>query len=394
MFIPRVDDKTLLENDLKYDAVCVDAQTIFWRKNVAPSFKQISKTLIINPATHRVQFPNTQTKNFLKLPYCIKQSEVDTLYKDADFRLQKFVDPCISFQLKHGGDIIVAPYFLSPDSHSQSFNLNHSLISDTIRNRKFKGWTQPIYAVINISTHQLDDINNVNYILGRYLDEYEGEVEGYLIIIDGFKDKEANKQTLYGLAHLVFHLSNEKVVLVNYVSGFGEVLCVAGAEGVLSGLWYGDSLALKNIDVNAEERRGPSYNRTYVPEVFGYMNDDDIKKVGYACSCSVCNGKYPVSLSDKKLHFYFRKTASINEIKKATGDDKYNLVLSTLERARKLTTDYYTNYAVGVNKQHIDKWISVLKDMKYWKPAKGEGKELSEILSEIDKANKNDSDSS
>lgn len=393
-FIPRIDDKSLLGIEDVPKCVLIDAQINLWRKNVLPEYKKAGSKIIINPSTHRLPYQDAQTSNFIKLPYFIKPDEIEKLYADANFRLEKFVKPCITYQIDNGADIVLAPFLHSEENHSRPFNLNLTLLSETIKHKQFEKWNLPLYAVINISSHILDNISDVNYIVSMYCSDQYSEVDGFLVIVDCFKEKDADEQTLRGFAHLVHQLTSKKNVIVNYVGGFGDVLSAIGAEGVISALWYGDSISIKDIDVNDDGIGRRKKNWTYIPELFTYVNDDDVKKIGYTCNCPACNRGTPIKFSDKKLHYYYRRTETVEAIKNIKKEDRVSFVISNLESAFKLSDDYYRKYAVQTKRLHIPRWIAILKDVQHWKSPEEEDKELEDILNTIDKNKKNDSSSS
>ena len=280
-FIPRVDNTKIIESGVDFPYVLVDARTTKWRPGVVPTLKQTIQGVLINPDTDRLSNENAKTEGFKELPYNITASEVDKLYSDPTFRLEKLVKPCVAYQNELDAAAIVAPYVFFDDYRSQFFSTNLSMIIDSARNMQANNIDLPLIAVINTSTRLINNLESVAYVRSRYQEELDDIVDAYIVAIDDLDDRKEDSSVLLGLARLVHELSYKKPVVVMHIGGFGEVLVAVGAAGYSSGTMSGEVFSRANFDESDTPRRGRGQNWFYVPELYNYFDETDLKKASY-----------------------------------------------------------------------------------------------------------------
>lgn len=385
-YIPKVDDSKVSEYIDQIPAIYVNAHTLLWRPGILDKLKNSCQYLIIDPSTNRLQYEAAQCDSFKKLPYYIKTEELNFIYSDPEFRLKRLVEPCLKFQIENKADFMLIPYLYSEEIHSQTFNANLSLLSDSIVHKKSKNYQLPLFGVINISSNAVRDPKQVHLIKDMYCKE---EIDGYVVIINDLKDKSCDYDVLRGVGLLVSLLSEEKCTLVAYVGDFGDILCAAGASGVISGIGESESLAIDTFNPDYKGPLGRGSNWSYIPEVFNYLNDDDVKKIGYSCSCGACMGSNPPNTGLKNQHYLYRKLDRLGKLDKAIIDgSSEQFIVDSLDLARRTSAQYFSNFGVGVRLAFIERWIGVTKEVKSWKDTEEDEQMLSNILDGIDSQNK------
>lgn len=381
LLIPRVRDYSLIDaNGLK--GVVIDANVVLQNRKVFEKYQEDCEILFINPATQRLQYKKSKQKFFKKLPFNIPFSKIEKLFEDAEYRLDKLIEPCINFQIDNNVTAVIAPYFYFSDVHSRDFLINFNFVADTIRNRKFKKWNKPIFVVVNIASSILDKPIETKQVISRYLD-YSEKVDGYIVSVDNFDSERESVYALSGLMTLVNSLSVSKPVIVDNVGNFAEALVAVGATGIFTGIYYGHKLDIENVDTTDSNRRVP-LNRIYIPEVFTYMNDDDVQQAKYKCSCNACQGDISKSKKDKQLHYFLRKTELVKEFLKKDSTSRLRIMLKLVGDAEKLTKSLFTNYGIKLNTSFLNTWRMALKEGVNIVNQEKDEELLNKILDDID----------
>lgn len=382
IFIPKVRDQKIAELGLKYPAVIMDSHHIEWRSNAVKKIFEVSKLFIVNPVTHFLMFRAArETVNFKKLPYSMKV-EAEKLYSDASFRMDKLVIPCIDDQLKKGASIIIAPFLFAEDTDDTKFGLNITMLSESIRHMRSQKISKPLFAMIHIGSSVLSRHMVINYIVDMYTEGFEKDLQGYFIVIDDLDCRKATEETLLGLAKLVFDLSKKKRVFIKRIGAFGEVLSAIGASGFSSGLGEGETLSIKNLQ-EAPKGFSKRSNWTYIPELFDYLNDDEIKKIRYKCGCAACKGSVARDFASKRHHFLFTRMERMSKLSTISSRTKRtDYMKNLLDDATKLAGGYIKRYGSHVKMSHLTNWRNILESTKTWSD-KDDDDMLNELLSDL-----------
>jgi len=381
IFIPRVIDATIAELDIKFPVAMIDADHIFWRPKIISYINLIAEKKIINPITYKLLLKDAKDGvNFKKIGY---PQEIDEqkIYSDSTFRYNNIVKVAVDFQIKNGADIIIAPYFFTPDIDDIKFGLNISMISETIRYMEKEKIKKPVFGMILIGNQVFAKPTVVNYIISRYNDDFSTKLEGYFIGVDELDPRTASLETLLGYSYLVFSLSYSKEVIVKRIGSFGEVLCALGAKGICTSLAGGESLSIKNLHESPEGFKATK--KTYIPEIFDYLNDEAVKKIKYSCNCKSCNGNAPENMPEKKRHILFSRMERIRSLQEMKPPQKIKYMQSQLEQASTLANKFRNTYGVDVKLSHLDRWYNLLIAASKWAPEDSKD-ELENLLKELD----------
>lgn len=384
IFIPKQLDSDIAGLGIQYPAILMDSHIVAWRPSVAKNMQATSELFIVDPVTHFMVYKAAREgKNFKKLPYP-KKFEVEKLYSDPVFRTRKFVNPCIDTQLRQGAGIVIAPYLFAEDADDTKFGLNISMIAESIRYVRDNEIDKPLFVMIHIGSSVLTRPTVINYIVDRYSEGegFESSIRGYFVIINELDCRRTYKEPLLGLANLVFKLSRNKYVFVKYIGAFGEILSAIGAHGFISGLGVGETSSVKNL-----QRSPKGFGRTsdwvYIPELFDYAKDDEVRKIGYKCSCKACKGSIARDSSSKKRHFLYRRMETMAALSKLNRVERIEFMKGRLEDAIKLIDNYINKYSSPFKRAHLKNWRDVLVSAKSWcHEEKDDG--LDKLLADLD----------
>lgn len=382
-FTPKITDTTIVNTSHKFPLALLEASTNEWRKNILSKIRPLCQRIAINPTTNRFQYE--VTKSIKKLPYYQDQVQLNRVFNDSTFRLDKLVKPTIQYQLDCGADILIAPYFFSDDINSQRFNTNIEIVSDSVKNLQARNENKPLYVVINISKDLIKDDIRLRSIKSIYCDDFKDDVSGYLISIDDMNDKTEDAEVLLGLLKLIVLLSEDKKeVIVTNIGDFGLVTLAFGAKSFSSGLTESEVQAVKNWD-SAQKIRRKRQNFTYTHTILNYLNDEDIKKTNYSCNCAVCNGSYPTSSQEKKIHFLENKILNVNELEKRNQNERINYLKELITSAKQSALSLVSSKRVNIRStSYYDRWLEVLDQSENLKSLCSGDEKLEEILNELD----------
>lgn len=201
-YVPIVKDGVVNDYGIDSDQVIIHASHIMWRQNVLPKLKEKFKVVIDVETNRLVTADDKKSESYKKLPYNINSANLNKIFTDSTFRLQKLVEPAIQFQIDNDSEMIMAPYLMFSEWRSRTFSVNLELIADTINHISArKDADKPLHAVINISNDALRSIESVSYIKDRYL-EFADHLAGFIIIPDTYDEKNGDPNN--GL-NLAFH---------------------------------------------------------------------------------------------------------------------------------------------------------------------------------------------
>ncbi len=379
-FLLNTNDAHLEKLGEHYPAVLMKAHHIEWRPTVAKKLKKITDVFIVDPATDIMFFKDArESKHFKKLKYP-KNIEPEKVYSDPELR-KKIIDKSLNHQQRNGASLLIAPYFYSEDADHIKFNINLTFISETLRILEEREITTPLFATLEIGKSVLTRPIVINSIVDRYKEDYSELLSGYIIVIDDLDCERADLESLVGLSKLVFQLSEKNDVFVNKMGPFGEILSAIGATGFGSSLVGGEVFSEKNLQ-DAPTGRKKQALKTYIPEVFDYLNDEDVKKIKYHCSCPVCDGSYPKDTLSKKLHYLQAKIRATESLKGLSRDQKIKILSRKINNGIKLTSEWQGR-AINVKTTFLPRWKKVLELSKFWE-FPSEDKELNDLIRELE----------
>ncbi len=378
-YIPKVQDGNIVDWGVRIPAVFVNALILAWRPSVA-SVKSSGDIFIVDPVTDRVLSNRAAKKNYKKLGY--PEVEPEQLYSDVSAR-RLLIEQAVKNQLAAKADIVIAPYLFAEDTDDTKFSVNLTLLAETVRYVKEQNITQPLFAMICIGSSVLARPAIINHIIDRYNDDFAAHVEGFFVSVNDFNGRStADPAKLLGFAHMVYHLSEYKLVIVKRIDGFGEVLCAIGAAGFSSGLATSETYSAKDQE---DSKRKP-LKRIYVPEIFDYLNDEEAKKVGYKChKDSAAVGTHPESHAVKTKHYFHHKMERAQKMQSLTPPQRIDFMLREIAKGKKLAAEWTSKYAIPQKFLHASRWEEVLTRARYWKPSKQSDSELATLLEELEK---------
>ena len=383
IFIPRVMDSSLSELGVRFPALLMDSNHIEWRKGIVDEVASLTDLFIVDPVTVHLLYPAARRKkNFAKLPYP-DDINPENLYSNATDRLEKVIKPAVEDQTSKNSSVLIAPSFYAEDTDDVKFTLNLSLLSETIRHLTQQNIDKPLFANICIGKNALNRNAVINYIVNLYRDEFNERLAGYFVSVNNFDAEKVDIGHLLGFASLVYKLSNENDVFVKHMGGFGEVLCAIGASGFSSSLDGGEVFSVENF-----EQRTSGFGRhgwTYVGEIFDHVNDTELRRIGYTCSCPHCAGSIPSSKRDKKLHFLHQRLEAMGALRGLSREQQIDLMTSKLEAAISRVVSYRREFTVSLSPNYLQNWLATLQDARGWEyETDQDPQELNQLLEELD----------
>lgn len=359
IFVPKPIDSGYTDLGLKFPMVMLDAHITEWRPEVARKVAGVSDLLILNPVTHYLLYKNTP-ESFKKLPYPHGVS-FEKLHSEPELRVEKLIRPSIEFQLAKNAGAILAPYFDADDDNSAKFNLNLTMLSETIRFLRNEKIQKQLYAMIYVGNGVLTRPLSINNIVDRYTDgEFNDAVTGYFIAIDQFNAKLADVDSLLGLVKLVYLLAKEgKLVFAQSIGSFGEVLGAIGATG-----FVGDNETISVEYLKEEGFPGRQGNRIYIPEIFDHANETEARRIGYKCKCPACGGTMATDITSKKRHLLYCRLDATSRLSKQAPEKRIKLMTDRLDVAVDFVDSYVKKYRSPFKKTHLLKWKQVLESAK------------------------------
>lgn len=376
IFIPKISDTKLFDEYENIPAILMEAHHTKWRPNVLSSIRNKVDFFILDPATYGIMFPHAREMNsFKELPYYF-DLDLQRFYGDDDYRNNNFLIPCIEYQIEKGSDIIIAPYLFSGYTEGPIFSTNITMISESIKYLTDKSINKPFFAMITLDCNVLVEPILINYLIERYVTDFEKYINGYFILIDSLDCKKADQRQIIGLAKMVKQLSENKYVFLKQIGGFGEILCAIGASGFISGLYMGETFSLKYLKRKREGFGTP--NRIFIPELFTYVNEEVAREINYKCTCSFCNGSLQTAIPSKKIHYFTCKTNTTNGLQGLNNNEKLNYMLDKINEA--LT---FSRRITVFNNSYLNNWKNILESSQNWSFTKQDEIDLEELLNDL-----------
>jgi hypothetical protein len=383
IYIPKCRDGNVINSGLVFPAILAESPALNHIKKIAVILPTITKIFIVNPCTHKLAFNSTQEgKNFKAIGY--PKIDREDLYSDPKIRTE-LVRIAIEDQNAKQSTVLIAPYLFAEDIDDTKFGTNLTLLVDSIHFLRKNPTSKPLFAMVHIGNSALRRLVVINNIIDRYTDkDLVDHVTGFFLNIDELDCEKAELDVLLGYAHLVFRLAEKKIVFVNNIGIFGEILCAVGAHGYISGVGDGEQSSMKLLLATPEEKKRKVYKRTYIPELFDYINDQEAKNINYKCNCKACKGTLPESTEQKKLHLLYTRQRDIELLQKIKPELRADFLIGKLKGALALIKKHQNDVGISFKTAHIHKWITVLESAKRWKRAEEDEEELELLLAEID----------
>ncbi len=381
IFLPNAQDGHLESLGFRFPAVLMDTRHSEWRPKVAEKLRAISDVFIIDPSTDILLFKDaSEGENFKRLGYP-NEVNAEKVYSDPGFRKEKIVQIAVQDQFRKQASVMIAPYFFCEDTDDLKFGVNISMLSETLRYLQETKQEIPVFAMLKLGSSILNRPTVINYIIDRYKEDFRDSLDGYIVVINDLDCESADQDSLLEFARLAFRLSEGSVVFANKIGPFGEVLCAVGASGFGSGLAAGEMFVVKNLQ-STPKGWSKRIEKTYVPEIFDYLNDQDLKKIKYSCNCPACGGSYPKEVAAKKLHFLHTRLSSVQSLQNLTKEKRISVLSKRVDDAIQLTSKLRSR-AIGVKTAYLPRWKAVLDLAKTWE-FPGDDDELKTLLSELD----------
>ncbi|MBU2529868.1 MAG: hypothetical protein KKD35_02415 [Elusimicrobia bacterium] len=349
--------------------IIMDANLFATYKKPAETIRNSTPFFIIDPCTNYFIGGYCKEKpSFEKLPTTPqKPYKIEKLLSDEGIRKYKFVKESIDYQVGEKIGQIILPYLYSDSIDDIKFNLNLTMISDGLKLIERDNIQLPIYAMINLGIEVLHDIDKLNQLIARYSNDFKDKIEGYFVSIDNFDGRKASPEELEGFAYLVFNLSIDKKVYLLKMGDYGKALCCLGADGYSSSLGGGETFYSSGLWKKIQAYGRNHNEKTYVPELFDYLYDEQLKKVGYRCECSVCKDSgLPPNWNGTKEHFLERNLSFMKELSAVSNENQIDFMILKIEQAIELATKYNTENALGLKTDFLIRWKNVLEKAKHW----------------------------
>jgi len=392
-FIPKLGQtEASFVKGKKIKAIVMDAHIVAQFPKPVKEIKKAANIFIIDPVTNFFIENSYKDKPVLsRLPTAPKTPyKVQLLLTDEGTRKYKMVQESITYQIKNGSDIIIIPYIYADSIDDSKFGINLSMVSDALNLLEKEKISLPRYAMINIGGSILKDISRLNQLIDRYHSDFGNKLSGFFLMINQFDCRKADEESMLGLAHLSFYLAeNNKDVILLKMGDFGEILCAIGATGYSSSLAGGESFNAERLSKILDGRGRNHKEFTYTQEVFDYLNDEVLKKIGYKCYCGFCNGGIPKGFNTTKSHFLEKKLQRMNELSKLNREQRIDFLILKIEEGIKIAIQYNTQFGLSIKTDFLLKWKKVLLTAKNWNYA-GKAKEelinLDKIIEEAKKS--------
>ena len=244
--------------------------------NLVQAVRGQCESLIIDPVTHAFSYRGYLEKpTFTRLPYA-PEAPLDAGALRDQRRVQQFADDVLGYQADHGADILIAPYLFTRDMDDGRLPVNNRLIAGALASRRRD---RPLYAMVCAAGSILESPLQTQDLIRQYR---EPAVDGYLVMIENFDDRQVPTEMLMGMARLVQGLSVGRDVLVCSIASFGQVLTALGANGFSAGVGWLETFRESNLQGGRTGFPGDRAHRSqfyYVPELLSYLHPDAVQTV-------------------------------------------------------------------------------------------------------------------
>lgn len=335
--------------------------------NLIEAARAQCETLIIDPVTHAFSYGGFLEKpTYTRLPYA-PGAVLDAGALRDQGRARDFADAVLAYEIDAGANILVAPYLYTRDMDDGRLPVNSMLISAALASRRRD---RPLYAMVCAGASILESPVQTADLVRQYR---ELAVDGYLVMIENFDDRQVRTQVLMGMAQLVQGLSQERDVVVCSIAAYGQVMTAVGANGFSAGVGWLETFRESNLQpgrIGFPAERTHRSHFYYVPELLSYIAPDAVPTIfgadgsetarRFLCNCPVCALDLPEDPSDKKRHFMHRRREEMETMGGMGRAERVIHIRDRLGLALELAAAIEEEVLVRIPTEHFIRWITVI----------------------------------
>jgi hypothetical protein len=322
-----------------------------------------SEILIVDPLTHAFSYRGFLDKpTFTGLPYA-PDGPFDAGYFREVNRTRDFAVQVVDHELRLEADVLVPPYLYTRDLDDGRLRTNIRFVSETLRIRTERELENQVFAMICFSGTILESPVSVRDLIEQYR---EPGVDGYLLTVESFDDRQVSTEMLVGLARLMRGLAVDRDVMVCSIASFGQVLAALGANGFSAGVGWLETFREVNLQpgrINFPADRAHRSQFYYFPELLSYLSPDaaqDILGEGgsetarqFLCDCPACVGRVPANPPEKKQHFMHRRLREMVDLAGQTPENRPRFMRDRIGLALELAGAIEEERFVRVPTEHF-----------------------------------------
>jgi len=199
---------------------------------------------MIDPKTYYLQFPNSNPKQLIDVPYFHEGDLIDRKYlRDAE-NIERLVNETTEFQRSQDLDIYLTPNFYLASFNERiidkMFDIWDLFIKDTVSDKQAG---KKIMGSFIFHETALNNKNQINEFL-EDVDEFSSNLDGVYIIVDRDLSStttrhQFNPEKLTNMLQLIYDLSNMGLsVIVGYTGIEGLLYNAVGAMATGTGWFY------------------------------------------------------------------------------------------------------------------------------------------------------------
>lgn len=336
-------------------------------ENLLNATRQQCDVLIVDPLTHAFTYRGYLNKpTFTNLPYAPPALLNAAALRDQG-RVRGFAEDVLGYEVEVGADILVAPYLYTRDMDDGRLAANNRLIAEALR---FPRGDRPIYAMVCVAASVLESPVQTQDLIVQYR---EPDLDGYLMMIENFDDRQVPAEMLMGMARLVQALSRDRDVVVCSIASYGQVMTALGANGFSAGVGWLETFRESNLQPGRTGFPADRAHRSqfyYVPELLSYLHPDAVPAIfgdngsetarEYLCVCPICTNGLPQDAVDKKRHFMHRRAQEMAEVAAVPPGERLAHIRDRLGLALELAGAIEEEALVRVPTEHFVRWIAVI----------------------------------
>jgi hypothetical protein len=356
-----------LARDFQCQASLLPANFAVGYDNLLTATRQQCEVLIVDPVTHAFSYRGyLQKRTFTSLPYA-PPAPLDAAGLRDQARVREFVGAVLRFEVDAGADILVAPYLYTRDMDDGRLAANNRMIAEALR---FPREHRPIYAMVCVAGSVLESPVQTQDLIRQYR---EPDLDGYLVMIENFDDRQVPAEMLMGMARLVQGLSRHRDVIVCSIASYGQVMTALAANGFSAGVGWLETFRESNLQPGRTGFPADRAHRSqfyYVPELLSYLHPDAVPTIfgdggsetarEYLCVCPVCANGLPRDPADKKRHFMYRRRQEMADLAAVEPPARLAFIRDRLGLALELAAAIEEEALVQVATEHFVRWIAVI----------------------------------
>ena len=339
--------------------------------NLRAAVRERAEVLIVDPVTHAFNYRGYLDKpTFLALPYAPRQPFDAAFFRTAE-NTRNLTVQVLGFENDLDADILVPPYLYTRDLDDGRLRSNLRLIEEGLRFRDERGIQKPVFGMMCFSGTILESPVGTEDLIRQYR---EPALDGYLVVVENFDDRQVSAQMLMGLARLVRGLAVDRDVVVCSIASFGQVLTALGANGFSAGVGWLETFREVNLQpgrANFPADRAHRSQFYYFPELLSYLPPDaarDIFRAGegsetaqtFLCDCGACAGGLPQTAPEKKQHFMHRRLREMSDLAARPPEERPRFMRDRIGLALELAAAIEEEGFVRIPTEHFIRWIAVI----------------------------------